>query len=74
VFDGTLGQGLAVQLRQSPFLDLVSEQQIKHTLSLMGENPDAHLSFDMARQLCQRIAAVAVVEGSRTWERNTFWV
>jgi hypothetical protein len=32
VFDGTLRQGLAVQLEQSPFLKLVSEQQIQQTL------------------------------------------
>ena len=64
VFDGTLRQGLAVQLTQSPFLNLVSEQQIQRTLSLMGQAPGARLTFDLARQLCQRIAATAVVEGS----------
>ncbi|MGA3224393.1 MAG: winged helix-turn-helix domain-containing protein [Acidobacteriaceae bacterium] len=64
VFDGTLRQGLAVQLTQSPFLNLVSEQQIQRTLLLMGQAPGARLTFDVARQLCQRIAAAAVVEGS----------
>ena len=64
VFDGTLRQGLAVQLTQSPFLNLVSEQQIQRTLFLMGQAPGARLTFDVARQLCQRIAATAVVEGS----------
>ena len=64
VFDGTLRQGLAVQLTQSPFLNLVSEQQIQRTLLLMGQAPGARLTFDLARQLCQRIAATAVVEGS----------
>lgn len=66
VFDGTLRQGLAVQLGQSPFLNLVSDQQIQHTLSLMGQPPDARLDSGPARQLCQRIAAAAVVEGSIT--------
>lgn len=64
VFDGTLRQGLAVQLGQSPFLNLVSDQQIQHTLSLMGQPPEARLASAIARQLCQRIAAAAVVEGS----------
>jgi DNA-binding winged helix-turn-helix (wHTH) protein/tetratricopeptide (TPR) repeat protein len=64
VFDGTLRQGLAVQLTQSPFLNLVSDQQIQRTLSLMGQAPDARLTFDLAHQLCQRAAAKAVVEGS----------
>jgi eukaryotic-like serine/threonine-protein kinase len=66
VFDGTLRQGLAVQLTQSPFLNLVPEQQIQRTLLLMGQAPGARLASDTARQLCQRIAAAAVVEGSIT--------
>lgn len=64
VFDGTLRQGLVVQLTQSPFLNLVSDEQIQHTLALMGEAQGAQLKSDIARQLCQRIAAAAVVEGS----------
>jgi serine/threonine protein kinase len=40
VFDGTLRQGMAVQLEQSPFLSLVSEQQIQQTLPLMGQRGD----------------------------------
>jgi DNA-binding winged helix-turn-helix (wHTH) protein/tetratricopeptide (TPR) repeat protein len=64
VFDGTLRQGLAVQLTQSPFLNLVSEQQIQRTLPLMGQAPGARLTIDLARQLCRRLAAKAVVEGS----------
>jgi DNA-binding winged helix-turn-helix (wHTH) protein/tetratricopeptide (TPR) repeat protein len=64
VFDGTLRQGLVVELTQSPFLNLVSEQQTERTLFLMGRPPGTRLTFDVARQLCQRIAATAVVEGS----------
>ena len=36
VFDQTLTQGLAVQLEQSPFLQIVSDQRVQHTLQLMG--------------------------------------
>ena len=64
IFDSTLRQGLAVQLMQSPFLNLVPDQQIQRTISLMGQAPDARLTFELARQLCQRIAAKTVVEGS----------
>ena len=53
-----------MQLTQSPFLNLVSDQQIQNTLSLMGQPLDAGLVSGTARQLCQRIAAAAVVEGS----------
>jgi DNA-binding winged helix-turn-helix (wHTH) protein len=64
VFDGTLRQGLSVQLEQSPFLRLISEERIQQTLRLMGQQPDAHLTPDIARQLCQRTDSTAVLDGS----------
>ena len=64
VFDGTLRQGLSVQLEQSPFLSLVSEQQIQQTLRMMAQKPDAKLTPDIARELCQRTGSSAVLDGS----------
>ena len=64
VFDGTLRQGLAVQLEQSPFLSLVPEQQIRQTLQLMGQPSDAKLTQQIAREVCQRMGSVAVLDGS----------
>jgi serine/threonine protein kinase len=64
VFDGTLRQGLSVQLEQSPFLSIVPEQQIQQTLQMMGQKPDANLTPDIARELCQRTGSAAVLEGS----------
>ena len=64
VFDGTLRQGLAVELQQSPFLSLISEQRIQHLLPLMGQHPDAPLTSSVARQICERTASAAVLEGS----------
>jgi len=64
VFDGTLRQGLAVQLEQSPFLSLISDQQIQQTLGLMGQKPDARLTPEVARELCQRTASAAALDGS----------
>jgi tetratricopeptide (TPR) repeat protein len=64
VFDGTLRQAMAVQLEQSPFLSLVSEQQIRQTLTLMGKPGDAKLTPAIAVQLCQRTGSTAVLEGS----------
>jgi eukaryotic-like serine/threonine-protein kinase len=64
VFDGTLRQGLTVQLEQSPFLSLISEQRIQQTLRLMGQSPDAKLMPEMARDLCQRTGSKAVLTGS----------
>jgi serine/threonine protein kinase/Flp pilus assembly protein TadD len=64
VFNGALRQGLAVQLEQSPFLSLISDQRIQQTLRLMGQPPDARLTPEIARELCQRTESAAVLEGS----------
>ncbi len=64
VFDGTLRQGLAVQLEQSPFLSLISEERIQRTLRLMGQPADARLTPELAREICERTASAAVLEGS----------
>ena len=64
VFDETLRQGLAVQLEQSPFLSLVSDQRIRRTLPLMNVQPDARLTPEIAQEACVRTASAAVLEGS----------
>jgi tetratricopeptide (TPR) repeat protein len=64
VFDETLRQGLTVQLEQSPFLSLVSERRIEQTLRLMGQSPDKSITPEIARELCQRVGSVAVLDGS----------
>jgi serine/threonine protein kinase/tetratricopeptide (TPR) repeat protein len=64
VFDGTLRQGLSVQLEQSPFLSLVSDQQIQQSLRMMGQPGDAKVTPVIARELCQRTGSAAVLDGS----------
>jgi tetratricopeptide (TPR) repeat protein/tRNA A-37 threonylcarbamoyl transferase component Bud32 len=64
VFDGTLRQGLAVQLEQSPFLSLVSEERVQQALRLMGQSADARLTLEIAREVCERTASAAVLDGS----------
>jgi tetratricopeptide (TPR) repeat protein len=64
VFDATLRQGLAVQLEQSPFLSLVSDERIRKGLRLMGKPDDAKLTPEIARELCQRTASAAALDGS----------
>ena len=63
VFDVALRQGLAVQLEQSPFLSLVPEQRIRKTLTLMSRPEDSPLTPDTAREVCERIASAAVLDG-----------
>jgi len=64
VFDGTLRQGMAVQLEQSPFLSLVSEERIQQVLRMMGQPADARLTPAVAREICERTASAAVLDGS----------
>jgi tetratricopeptide (TPR) repeat protein len=64
VFDGTLRQGLAVQLEQSPFFNIVSDSDIAQTLQLMEQPDSARLTNDLAGQVCQRLGATAVIGGS----------
>ena len=63
VFDGTLRQGLAVQLEQSPFLSIIPDEKIQQTLGLMGQPADAKLIPAIAREVCQRTASAAVLDG-----------
>jgi tetratricopeptide (TPR) repeat protein len=64
VFDGALRQGLSVQLEQSPFLSIISDQQIQQTFQMMGQKADAKLTPEIAREVCQRMGSTAVLDGS----------
>jgi DNA-binding winged helix-turn-helix (wHTH) protein/tetratricopeptide (TPR) repeat protein len=64
VFDDTLRQGIAVQLEQSPYLSLISDRRIRHTLALMGMSGDVKLTPELAREVCARTGSAAVLEGS----------
>ena len=64
VFDGTLKQALAVDLEQSPFLNILSDRKIGETLKLMGRAPTEHVTADVARELCLRTGSKAVIGGS----------
>ncbi len=64
IFDGTLRQGLSSQLEQSPFLNLLSDERIGQTLTLMSQPKDARLTHELAREVCQRTASAAAIEGS----------
>jgi eukaryotic-like serine/threonine-protein kinase len=64
VFDGTLRQGMAVQLEQSPFWRVISEQRMQQTLKMMGRPADARINLETAREICARTGSAAVIEGS----------
>ena len=64
VFDGALKQALAVQLEQSPFLNIFSQQRVRETLGYMGKSPDERLTNQVAREVCQRAGVKAMLTGS----------
>ena len=63
-FDDALKQGLAVELGQSPFLNVLSEQKIAETLSMMGRSTEEHITPDVGRELCVRSGSNAVLGGT----------
>jgi eukaryotic-like serine/threonine-protein kinase len=63
VFDGTLKQALAVQLGQSPYLNLIPESQIQQALKFMGKKPDERITSDIGREICQRSGIKAMLTG-----------
>jgi DNA-binding winged helix-turn-helix (wHTH) protein/tetratricopeptide (TPR) repeat protein len=63
-FAKALRQGLEVQLQQSPYLNLVSEAHIQRALRLMGQSPETQLTGQLAREVCVRSGAAALLEGS----------
>src|SRR5580704_8266217 len=64
VFDGTLRQGLAVQLEQSPFLKIMDDEEVQQDLRLMNAAPASHITNQMAHDICVREGAAATIDGS----------
>jgi tetratricopeptide (TPR) repeat protein len=64
VFDDTLKQALAVDLGQSPFLNILSEEKVRQTLREMTRSPGERLTQDLAREVCQRVGSKAYLAGS----------
>lgn len=64
VFDGTLKQGLSLQLGQSPFFNIVSESKVDETLKLMGRRSGGRLTPEIAREICERTGGKVTITGS----------
>jgi serine/threonine protein kinase/tetratricopeptide (TPR) repeat protein len=64
VFDSTLKEALAVDLEQSPFLNVLSDRRVSETLKLMGRTSDERVTRDMGREVCMRTASKALLVGS----------
>ena len=64
VFDGTLKKALAVDLQQSPYLNVVSDEKARQTLTLMGKPADEHITAAIGREIAQRTNVKALLVGS----------
>jgi eukaryotic-like serine/threonine-protein kinase len=64
VFDGTLKRALAVQLEQSPYLNVTPESRIRDALHFMGRSSDERVTSDIGREICQREGIKAMLTGS----------
>ncbi len=64
VFDGTLKKALAVDLGQSPYLNVFPDQKIRQTLQFMGRTPGDRITTDVGREICQRDGIKAMLNGS----------
>jgi serine/threonine protein kinase/Tfp pilus assembly protein PilF len=64
VFDGTLKKALAVDLGQSPYLNVFPEQRIRQTLQFMGRSPGDRITTEVGREICQRDGIKAMLNGS----------
>jgi eukaryotic-like serine/threonine-protein kinase len=64
VFDGTLKQALAVQLEQSPFLDIFGDDRVRDVLRFMGRSPEERVTRDVGREICLRQGLKAFLAGS----------
>jgi serine/threonine protein kinase/tetratricopeptide (TPR) repeat protein len=64
VFDGTLKQALAVQLEQSPYLNIVPDQTVRRALEFMGRPADERVTGNVAHEICVRENIKAMLSGS----------
>jgi len=64
VFDGTLRQGLAIQLEQSPFLKIMDDEQVQQDLRLMSLPAGGRITNQIAHDICVREGVAATIDGS----------
>jgi serine/threonine protein kinase/tetratricopeptide (TPR) repeat protein len=64
VFDGTLRQGLAIQLEQSPFLKIMDDEQVQRNLRLMSLPAGGRITNQIAHDICVREGVAATIDGS----------
>jgi len=63
-FDDALKEALAVELWQSPFLNILSDRKATETLAMMGHPANQHITMGVGRELCLRTGSKALLGGT----------
>jgi eukaryotic-like serine/threonine-protein kinase len=71
VFDGTLKHALAINLAQTPFLNIVPEDRVRETLPYMGKSPDEPVTRDVGTEICVRRGIKFLLAGSGARSRSS---
>ncbi len=74
VFDGTLKQALAVQLQQSPFINIFPQERVRQTLGYMNRSQDERVVGPLAREICERNGIKAMIGGEISQLGSTYVV
>ena len=64
VFDDALKRALTIQMDQSPFLNVLSDDRVAGTLKMMNRAGNERLSQTIAREVCLRSNSKAYISGS----------
>jgi DNA-binding winged helix-turn-helix (wHTH) protein/tetratricopeptide (TPR) repeat protein len=64
VFDDALRQALLVGMQQSPNVQVLSDRKTAVILKQMGHSSEERISGQLGFQLCQRVGAKALLQGS----------
>jgi eukaryotic-like serine/threonine-protein kinase len=73
-FDEALKQALAIELEQSPFLNLLSDEKIKETLRTMGSSSNELVIAELARKVCLRTGSKVVLNGTISNQNNRYMI
>jgi eukaryotic-like serine/threonine-protein kinase len=73
VFDDSLRQALAIELKQSPFLNVLADTKVRETLKRMGRRDAPRMTPDVAREVCLRTGSKAVLDG-RIFKRGDHYL
>jgi tetratricopeptide (TPR) repeat protein len=74
VFDAALREAVDVQIRQSRWFSVLGEQRTLSTLRQMGRDDNTPMTGAVAREVCQRAGAQALIEGAITSIGSTYLI